>query len=201
GLDNLPQRDTEFRKTLRLQAENLGWPHFHSELAKIDPLRAQQLHPNDKTRIERALEVYHLTGKPLSSLVTKNKILSEQPFLLPCFVIHTKSSDIDLKEQITTRIPKLFRQGWVKEVEILYEKFGNDLYSFQCLKALGYKEVLDFLLKKTSSNYDSLCSQISTLTWQYAKKQNTWNRKEFCHYAIDAKIFSEKHELTSLFNF
>ncbi|BBH52944.1 tRNA (adenosine(37)-N6)-dimethylallyltransferase MiaA [Fluviispira sanaruensis] len=186
GLDNFPARNDEFREKLRILAETNGWPWCHEWLNQVDPIRAQELHPNDKTRIERALEIYILTGIPMSTLRSKTGVLNDQETLFPCYVIHLEPEDDKLKERIKTRVPILFNHGWIEEVKVLYEKYGDELAKFHAIQAIGYKEVLNFI-KECKIHPDTLNKQeyintlqerIATLTWQYAKRQGTWNAKE-----------------------
>ncbi|WGL59615.1 tRNA (adenosine(37)-N6)-dimethylallyltransferase MiaA [Pigmentibacter sp. JX0631] len=186
GLDSLPGRDEAIRTKIRQMAASYGWPHCHSELAKVDPIRASELHPNDKTRIERALELYYLLGKPMSSLRSKTSNLGEQSTLFPSFLIHLEPNESALKEKIKTRVPLLFAQNWISEVTNLLDNYGEQLLNFNSMKAIGYQEIINFILeeKKCNEKLDSLSAppelleRISTLTWQYAKRQLTWNAKE-----------------------
>jgi tRNA dimethylallyltransferase len=174
GLDNLPIRDEKIRNHIREIAHEKGWIFCHEWLQNVDPIRAQELHPNDKTRIERALEIFILTGKPQSSVRSKETILKEQNTLFPCYVIHCKRNSEELKSRITQRVNLLFEQGWQEEVLKLIEKYGDNLSQFHSMQAIGYKQILSL----NNLNKADLISKISTLTWQYAKKQLTWCAKE-----------------------
>lgn len=186
GLDELPQRDEKIRNEIRFIAQEKGWPHCHELLNEVDPIRASELHPNDKTRIERALEIYKILGKPMSSLRTKTNTIGEQQTLFPCSIVHMEPNELFLKERIRERVPILFQQGWIVEIDQLYSFYGDKLKEFNSMKAIGYSELLNYLLdlkeldssNKDSSSLDCLLERISTLTWQYAKRQMTWNTKE-----------------------
>lgn len=202
GLDDLPPRDEKFRNQIRKIAEDKGWAWCHQLLNNVDPVRASELHPNDKTRIERALEIYNSLGKPMSSLRTKVNALGEQQTLFPCYIIHMEPTSSFLKERIKNRIPLLFNLGWLNEVQHLYEKYGDKLKSFNAMKAIGYNEVLEYIINNPNDTTELpalhfLYEKIETLTWQYAKRQSTWNSKE-------KKDFSIKHyhstEYNDLFN-
>ncbi|KAB8033755.1 tRNA (adenosine(37)-N6)-dimethylallyltransferase MiaA [Fluviispira multicolorata] len=205
GLDNFPARDDEFRKHLRSLAEVNGWPWCHKWLSDVDPIRAQELHPNDKTRIERALEIYTLSGTPMSVLRSKTGQLNEQETLFPCYVIHMEPNDEILKERIKQRIPILFNQGWLKEVQQLYKKYSIKLNTFHGFQAIGYKEVLNYIINSENQtelanknlNISELQERISTLTWQYAKRQGTWNAKEKKDFVITSLNDSECNRLFS----
>lgn len=188
GLDRLPGRDLEFRNSIRKKAEEKSWAWCHEMLKQVDPIRAAELHPNDKTRIERALEIYHITGSPMSSLRSKTTSLEVQNLLFPCLIIHMEPSDNILKMRIEKRVPELFRSGWLEEVNALINQYGlNPLKEFHSMKAIGYNEVINYIQSHELSNFientatlppSELIVKISTLTWHYAKKQRTWNNKE-----------------------
>ena len=186
GLDSLPGRDENIRTKIRQMAVSNGWPYCHAELAKVDPIRASELHPNDKTRIERALELYYLLGKPMSSLRSKTNNIGEQSTLFPSFLIHLEPNEFSLKEKINTRVPLLFAQNWIHEVTTLLDNYGEQLINFNSMKAIGYLDVIRFVLEIKRQNEKlnplsappELLERISTLTWQYAKRQLTWNAKE-----------------------
>lgn len=176
GLDSLPTRNEKIRQEIEEVAQRDGWPACHAWLARVDPIRAQELHPNDKTRIERALEIFLATGVPQSANRSKEKLLKEQMTLFPCFVIHCKKETAILKEDINKRVEFLFEQGWQEEVVQLYIKYGSELQHFHALQAIGYKQIVQSLQKPTMQA--QLVEKIKTLTWQYAKKQLTWCAKE-----------------------
>ncbi|APJ03576.1 tRNA (adenosine(37)-N6)-dimethylallyltransferase MiaA [Silvanigrella aquatica] len=197
GLDDLPPRDEKFREEIRNMGAEKGWEHCHEILKKIDPIRAAELHPNDKTRIERALEIFHILGKPMSSLRSKTTSIGAQSTRFPCYVVHMEPDDQFLKERIKERVPLLFNQGWLLEVQNLLLKYGENLKNFHSMKAIGYNEILTFLLesekKKSIQNneMENLFEKISTLTWQYAKKQSTWNAKEKKDFSVHEYTHAE----------
>lgn len=186
GLDELPGRDETIRTKIKKMAEDHGWAYCHAELQKVDPVRASELHPNDKTRIERALELFYLLGKPMTAVRSKTSNISEQQTLFPSFLIHLEPPEAQLKERIAARVPLLFSQGWIAEVANLVHNYGNSIKNFNSMRAIGYREILDFITKNGSSDLSifnspppqELLDKITTLTWQYAKRQLTWNAKE-----------------------
>lgn len=180
GLDDLPTRNDGIRAHIQNQADIHGWPWCHHWLSQVDPERANELHPNDKTRIERALEIFLITGIPASKQRSKTQSLGEQNTLIDCWVIQLRP-DVDvLKKRIEQRVPILFSQGWIEEVETLYQQYSDRLSSFHAMKAIGYADVLSYLKNGKSISKEELQNQISTKTWQYAKRQLTWNAKEKC---------------------
>lgn len=178
GLDALPKRDDVIRAQIQQNAEQHGWPWCHAWLARVDPVRAAELHPNDKTRIERALEIFLITGIPASDQRSKTNSLEDQKTLFDCYVIHLEP-DVDvLKKRIEQRIPILFEQGWIAEVENLYKQYGDGLETFHSMRAIGYADVLAYIKNNQNISLPALYQEIYFKTWHYAKRQLTWNAKE-----------------------
>jgi len=209
GLDPLPPRNDELRKMFRSAAEAWGWPELHRWLTALDSERAAQLHPNDKTRIERALEIIFQLPEGVStqSLFTKSEKLSEQQRLGETFVIHVDCEDSILKSRISGRIEEMFSHGWVEEVVALQAQFAELILNSQALKAIGYREIWAWLsafetsaaplpdslgeLRRASAH--DLTERVATLTWQYVRRQRTWNAKERCDWAVDTACWTPEH--------
>ena len=200
GLNDLPDRDDNIRGFLKGLASEKGWPHLHKVLSCMDPKRASELHPNDGVRIERAMEVCLLSGQPMSTFLEKQANLNEQECLFPAKVIHVERDNDELKGRIDLRAQIMLQTGWLEEVKGLYEKYGSSILESQAFKAIGYPEVFQTLKdhnfeiqKITQSSLAELKQKISTLTWQYAKRQKTWNSKELKHlsYFPDATNIKE----------
>lgn len=181
GLDELPARSEPVRSFLRACAQAWGWPHLHGWLSVLDAQRAAELHPNDKTRIERALEVFFVTGKKMSTLSTLRETLSKQQCLFDAFIVRVKLEETVLRERIEARTKLLLEAGWIEEVEALYQRYGDKLKDFQSMKAIGYPEILALVAAREKPNAEVLAQSISTATWQYARRQRTWNAKEVVH--------------------
>jgi tRNA dimethylallyltransferase len=184
GLDELPQEDEGIRLFLRRRAGEIGWPALHGWLEALDPDRAKELHPNDGVRIERAIEIFFLTGKKPSDSYKRASPLREQDMLFDAFVVHVDVPDAMLRERIELRTKQMLDLGWVDEVRLLKERFGDALSSFQCMKAIGYRNVLDCV--NGGSELAALASVVSIKTWQYARRQRTWNAKEVRHAGFEA---------------
>ena len=181
GLDEVPSRSPEIRNEIRKKAEDYGWTWCYEWLKKIDLKRSEQIHQNDKIRIERALEIYLSTGKPMSEFESKNEVLHEQKLNFPCSIIYTDRPKDDLKNRIQKRVVQMIENGWIEEVENLYKKYGENLFEFYSMRAIGYIEILNFI-KNKDKNKNELIEKINSRTWQYAKRQITWNSKEKKHY-------------------
>ena len=193
GLDNLPPADADFRARLRAEVASgradaegrSGWPAAHARLAVVDAVRAAELHPNDGTRIERALEIYALTGKPMSAARERLGVLKEQPSLFVPFVVRVEPDRDTLKARIAARTRSLVGRAWKDEVEGLFAAHDAELRTFQSFQAIGYAQMLDVVQGRRLWDADALTAEIETLTWQYARRQLTWNRKETAHAIVE----------------
>ena len=151
---------------LRSQLSSLGQTQIHSWLSQIDPCAAQKIHPNDQFRTLRALEVFYVTGVPISAQQGENS--PNYPILqigLDCAV------EV-LDQRIASRTQQMIEQGLVLEVEYLCHKYGWDL---PLLNTLGYAEIKQYLAQEL--NLEQAISNIVTHTRQFAKRQRTWFRK------------------------
>ena len=116
GLDDLPRADAALRQKLETEAASRGWPALHAELAQVDPATAARLAPNDSQRIGRALEIFQLTGKPMSAL------LDQAQTALPYRVLQLALIPSDravLHQRIATRFDAMLAEGLIEEVKIL----------------------------------------------------------------------------------
>lgn len=160
--------DEEFRKEQFRYADENGAEALHRRLAEIDPESAERLHPNDLRRVVRALEVFHVTGIPLSSQLAPQK--KESPYRL-CLVGLTMDRQM-LYNRIEERIDLMLQQGLVDEVAALMEKgFGPGLVAMQ---GLGYKEIVSYLQGEYS--YEEAVTLLKRDTRRFAKRQLSWFR-------------------------
>ena len=177
GLSQLPQADAVVRERLLVQARELGWHAMHDRLASIDPAAAVRIHPNDPQRIQRALEVYEISGKSMTEL----QQLHAKP-TLPYFVIKLVQapwSRESLRERIAQRFDLMLQQGFEQEVRDLVKRYAltPDLPS---MRSVGYRQMLMYLHRDYS--YEEMREKGITATRQLAKRQLTWLRKE--HNAV-----------------
>lgn len=171
GLSALPPADPRVRAQLEEQARSEGWPHLHARLAAVDPVTAARLAPNDSQRIQRALEVFALTGQPLSSL-QRRAADSIAPF--PWRGIALLPSDRSvLHARIAERFDTMLAGGLVEEVRNLRARFDlePDMPSMRCV---GYRQVWQYLDGEISAT--ELRDQGVAATRQLAKRQLTWLR-------------------------
>lgn len=151
---------------LRSQLSNLGQTQIHSWLSQVDPIAGQKIHPNDKFRTLRALEVFYVTGVPISAQQGEN------PPNYPILQLGLDCSVDVLDQRITQRTHQMIELGLVSEVEFLCHKYGQEL---PLLNTLGYAEIKQYLAGEL--NLEQAIAQIVTHTRQFAKRQRTWFRK------------------------
>jgi tRNA dimethylallyltransferase len=179
GLSNLPSSDDEIRKKIEHQAEVLGWPELHKKLSEVDPLSATKIKPNDKQRIQRALEVIELTGKPLSKFFKDKKNTDDYNF----FNISLFANNRDrLYQRINSRFSEMLNDGLVDEVKGLLES-TNLSSSNNSMKSIGYREICVFLENK--STLKEAEHNASMATRRLAKRQITWLRSIKDHNSYD----------------
>jgi tRNA dimethylallyltransferase len=169
GLDELPQADARIRAELDAEAARRGWPALHAELARVDAKTAQRVAPNDQQRIQRALEVWRVTGKPLSTL--HGAAASELPFELKGVAL-IPERDV-LHERIRTRFEAMLRLGLIDEVKALKKKYRLSA-SMPSMRAVGYRQVWEYLEGQLDA--DALKEKGIAATRQLAKRQLTWLR-------------------------
>ncbi|MCM8762503.1 MAG: hypothetical protein NC929_04225 [Candidatus Omnitrophica bacterium] len=162
----------EKQRDIRNKLENENTETLYQILQKVDHSTANVLHPNDRKRIRRALEVYYLTGKPMSLLQReRNPEISENIQIY--YYILTRDRN-EMYNRICQRVEKMFESGWIEEVKELREK---SFERYLKLKApIGYKEILEYLDGKYSM--DELKAMIKKKTRNLARRQLTWFRKE-----------------------
>ena len=176
GLDDLPLANPEIRADIEEQAHDKGWPALHAELALVDPPTAQRLPPNDAQRIARALEVWHITGKPLSSFFGATRVAGPRIALLSLEPHDRKW----LHERIAQRFDAMLKQGLVDEVKALRSRsdLQADLPSMRCV---GYRQVWEALnaIEDGMPQADALRQMRErgiVASRQLAKRQLTWLR-------------------------
>jgi tRNA dimethylallyltransferase len=170
GLAELPAADDAVRAALAAEAEAIGWQELHRQLAAVDPQAAARIHPNDPQRISRALEVYRLTGVPLSEWIQQpTQTLPYQPILLGL----VPSDRAILHARIAWRFEHMLEKGLVDEVRMLYERGDLDI-DMPAIRAVGYRQVWQYL--QGDLDYQSMLEKGIVATRQLAKRQLTWLR-------------------------
>lgn len=170
GLSPLPEADPQIRQMLETQAQQIGWQAMHSELAKKDPQAASKINPNDSQRINRALEVLHISGKTLSELQQQKQ--NDFDFTVHQFAIAPTDRAV-LHQRIEKRFHLMLEQGFENEVLSLYQRddLHPDLPSIRCV---GYRQMWDYLAGEIS--HDEMIFRGVAATRQLAKRQLTWLR-------------------------
>lgn len=171
GLNDMPTTAPEVRDSVADEAERLGWPAMHAKLAQVDPVTAARLAPNDKQRIGRALEVYRMTGRPLSSFHAK-RTADEAAF--PVRALGLLPGDrAELHRRIGLRFERMLEAGFLDEVRGLMAR-PDFREESPAMRAVGYRQAIDFLRGRTTEAVfrEAGCAA----TRQLAKRQMTWMR-------------------------
>lgn len=173
GLSELPAADEATRHKLENEAAELGWEKMHQRLAEVDPQAAARIHPNDPQRIQRALEVYEVTGTAMSQLQKEQKA---EPIPYQVLKLALLPSDrAFLHQRIELRFKQMLQQGLIDEVEGLMAR--GDLHEdLPAIRAVGYRQVWDYLHGRI--DYNEMEERGVIATRQLAKRQFTWLRSE-----------------------
>ena len=171
GLAMLPSADDEIRKELEQLAFKQGWPAMHTVLSQLDPVTASRIQPNDSQRIQRALEVCYLTGKPMSEMLVQQQNI-DFPFRVFNIALIPSERTI-LHDRINQRFATMLEAGLVDEVRAIREQFrvNNDMPSMRCV---GYRQVCMYL--DNEINFTRMQEMGVFATRQLAKRQLTWLR-------------------------
>ena len=171
GLSDLPQADPQTRAELDAQALALGWPAMHEQLARIDPVTAQRLEPTDSQRIQRALEIYRLTGIPMSHLLGRQNVAA---FPYHAIAIALQPSDrAILHQRIAQRFDAMLAHGLIEEVQWLRTHYELSL-SLPSMRCVGYRQAWQYL--DGEHDIATLHETGIAATRQLAKRQLTWLR-------------------------
>lgn len=176
GIAPMPSADQSVRESIQAQADEVGWEVLHQQLTKCDPVAAEKIHPNNPQRLMRALEVYELTGKPMSehwqqqANQGQRKSASAYEF---CFFAIVPPHRAELHRRIEARFKLMLEQGLVDEVKALYKR-GDLNPSMPALRAVGYRQVWAYLDGELT--YEEMEQKAIVATRQLAKRQLTWLR-------------------------
>ncbi|OTQ62363.1 tRNA (adenosine(37)-N6)-dimethylallyltransferase MiaA [Gilliamella apis] len=170
GLSPLPAADSDIRQQIEEKANKLGWQAIHEELKKVDPVSAQRIHPNDPQRLNRALEVYLISGKSLTELTQESG--EALPYDIMQLAIMPEDR-AELHQRIEQRFLQMLDQGFEEEVKTLMQR--SDLHTnLPSIRCVGYRQMWEYLNGDTS--YDEMVSKGICATRQLAKRQITWLR-------------------------
>lgn len=181
GLANLPKADPRVRDRLLAQAEAEGWQSLHQQLQRVDPVSAQRIHPNDPQRLQRALEVYELTGTTLTELWQAQQA-SKLPFTPLQLNIDVADRKL-LHRRIEQRFDTMIKAGFEAEVAALYLRGDLDP-SMPSIRCVGYRQMWSYLDGEVG--LDTMRARGIIATRQLAKRQLTWLRSWQGAQRIDA---------------
>ena len=170
GISPLPEADPNIRAELEQEALKEGWPALHQQLQLVDPVAAERIKPNDSQRINRALEVYRISGKPMTELQQVKS--APLPFDVLQFAIAPTDRSV-LHQRIEKRFKIMLEQGFESEVKALYQR-GDLTTSLPSIRCVGYRQMWDYL--DGLVEYDDMVFRGIAATRQLAKRQLTWLR-------------------------
>ena len=186
GLSQMPEADPEIRDSIQQQADSEGWPAVYKQLQEVDPETAAGLHPNHSQRIQRALEVYRLTGIPMSTLRREENIggIADQYAIKQLALMPVNRKLIH--QRIEKRFEKMMAEGLEAEVKALYQR--GDLHAdLPAIRSVGYRQIWRHLDGQCS--LDEAVEKAIAATRQLAKRQITWLRNwpRSCEIDIDSE--------------
>lgn len=198
--DNLPNANAKTREEIVAKAEQEGWQAVYDELVEVDPIAGQKFKVSDKQRIIRALEVYRLTGEPITKLQAEQP--KNQPYRYTFHNYALMPDRLELHKRIEQRLSKMWDIGFLNEVEELIVKYDlND--NLPSMRSVGYRQALDFLLKSDLSIKNKVEMENKALfaTRQLAKRQYTWLRslQEIHDFKTYVTIKQAKEDLRNFF--
>jgi tRNA dimethylallyltransferase len=183
GLNDLPAADPDVRATLDADAARDGWPALHARLAAVDPVTAARLAPNDSQRIQRALEVFMLTGQAMSALLAAPARLDNAAAGWRFVPIALEPSDRGvLHARIEKRFDAMLAGGFVDEVVKLRER-GDLLPAMPSMRCVGYRQVWEYL--DGAVDYSTMRDKGVFATRQLCKRQLTWLRSMTERMVVD----------------
>jgi tRNA dimethylallyltransferase len=179
GLNDLPEADSAIRLIIETMADEDGWPAVHEKLRKVDPETAARLEPNDSQRVQRALEIYYITGKSMTDLLKKPKYVYF-PYT-PIRIALLPADRAVLHERIAQRFDAMLKAGLVDELRKLQDEYALDPDT-PSMRCVGYRQAWDHITGRIS--LDELREQGIAATRQLAKRQLTWLRsaEEFTEF-------------------
>jgi tRNA dimethylallyltransferase len=179
GLNRLPEANEALRQRLDLEAQRTGWQAMHDKLAAVDPVSASRIRPTDSQRIQRALEVYQLAGKPLSQLHQQQSTGYGGQIAKIILSVNDRAR---LHQRIETRFLGMLERGFIEEVENLKAR-GDLSLSLPSMRCVGYRQLWQFLDGEFSRQ--EMIEKGVAATRQLAKRQMTWLRKQPQENAFD----------------
>ena len=171
-LTELPESDAQIRAQIDAQAADLGWPAMHAQLAQIDPITAARIEPNDAQRINRALEIFRISGKPMAEWLAEDTTTHELSFK-PILTALIPEPRAILHERINQRFVTMLNEGFLDEMRTLRAR-GDLHLGLPSMRCVGYRQAWEHL--DGAYGYDELIEKGQAATRQLAKRQMTWIR-------------------------
>lgn len=172
GMDDMPPANLEIRNMLDKERQSKGLDHMYQRLRRIDPESAARIHPNDPQRVQRALEIFVTSGRPMSSYFGRRK--QQIPYHLSKLIIAPENRQV-LHRLIAQRFHAMLAEGFLDEVEALFRR--EDLNeTLPAIRAVGYRQMWRYL--RGELDFSSMTDKAIVATRQMAKRQFTWLRKE-----------------------
>lgn len=172
---NLPNADAEIRKQIEAEATEMGWEWLHNELKRVDPIAGEKFNTSDKQRIMRAVEVFRITGQPISKLQAEQPKQTAYRYNFHNYAL--MPDRVELHKRIELRLKIMWEIGFLNEVEYLIEKYDLN-ENLPASRSVGYRQALDFLKNSDRSHNSKQEMEDKCLfaTRQLAKRQYTWLR-------------------------
>lgn len=174
GIADLPAANEQIRAAIDADAANQGWPALHERLRDIDPQAAERINPNDSQRIQRALEVFMASGRPLSQWQLRAKDEAQNDVRFIKIALQPATREL-LHARIEERLNLMLNNGFIEEVKELYELPGLTEKS-PSMRSVGYRQIWQYLAGETT--LDEAARKALFATRQLAKRQITWLRSE-----------------------
>ena len=171
GLSDLPPGDADLRRQIEDQATKVGWPEMHQELQRIDPVSATRIKPTDSQRIQRALEIFYLSGKPLSEILEAPRV-HKLPYAVVSIALVPSDRTV-LHQRIALRFDKMLELGLIDEVRFIRSRFELNETSTS-MRCVGYRQAWMYLSGMISAM--EMREKAVAATRQLAKRQLTWLR-------------------------
>ena len=189
GLASLPEANAEIRKKLDEELSANGKEVMHARLKSVDPVSAERIHPNDPQRVQRALEVYQISGKPMTQFFTEAQ-QNQIPYRKIKLIVAPEDRK-QLHEKIAQRFKLMIELGLIEEVSALYHR-GDLTEKMPSIRAVGYRQTWSYLQKEY--DLDTMIEKAIIATRQLAKRQFTWLRREqdALQYVSSENNLSEK---------
>ena len=184
GLAAMPAADGKVRQKILQLASEQGWQAVHRRLADVDPDSAARIHPNDPQRLQRALEVYELTGFSLTSHHEQHNHSGELPFQLHFIALYPQQRAV-LHEKIAGRFKQMLADGFIEEVQALFGRGDLDP-SMPAIRSVGYRQIWDYLAGL--DDYERMQEKALAATRQLAKRQLTWLRSWPALKVLDSEM-------------